>query len=289
MALCCAWILSGCAAKFVDLTPTAPIPRPAGLPFDDSVGIESIRVDAGADAETKRWQGDLAGVLRKETIFQRVDDPCRSDDPTNLLLRAKVSGRFRGGGGYGFLNFLTWFPGPFLFTHNWRGTRFEYEARADVELIDAQTREVVGNYEAQKAYKLIHRSSNPGPMFGAMVIIPGVVKATVSTWPREKYRRMFYEKTYPELWELIAARMANDRAGYYEQRRTERRERCGHRLDADPVVGSTWTDFQACQTRSFTLAGQEPSEAGTVTVYVNAARSLKVHVIDGRIARWLVR
>jgi hypothetical protein len=288
MALCGLWLLSGCTTlKIVNLKPE-DVAKPTGLPFEDSVAIESMVGDPGADAETETWQKNFAEVLRKEHIFDRVDDPYRRGKPTNLLLRGKVTGRFRGGGGYGFLNFLTWFPGPFLLMHNWRGTRFEYVARADVELVETQTQQVVGDYTAETAHKLIHRSSNPGPIFAAIIIIPGVVKAIVSTWPREQYRQMIYEKAYGDLWELMAVRIANDRASYYADRLQERRERCGNRLGADPVVGSTWGEFEACQTSKFTVGRQEASGSGTVTVYVNADRSLEIHVEDGKIVRWFV-
>jgi hypothetical protein len=287
VALCAAWLLSGCAAKIVNLKPQ-DVAKPTGLPFEDSVGIETMTGNPGADAELKTWQGDLATVLRKERIFKRVDDPYRSDRPTNLLLRGKVTGEFRGRGGYGFLNFLTWFPGPFILMHHWRGTRFEYAARADVELVETETRRVVGNYTAETAHKLIHQSSTPGPFFAALVVIPGVVKAINSTWPRPKYRQMICERAYEDLWQLVAARIARDRVGYYADRRERRRKHCGDRLGADPVVGSTWEEFEACQLSKFMVWGQEASDLGTVTVYVNADRSLEIHVVDGRIVRWVV-
>lgn len=287
LVLCSAWLVSACSARVVNLGSRAlAVSLPAGLPFDWSVGVEPLTRRGDSYGDASDWQEGLEGALRKHQVFVDVHYPYSGEEPVDFILRGSVTGKFRSGSG--FPNFLTWWPGPLVFAHNWRGTRFVYDTHAELELVDARSRKVVARYDEKAEHQLIHRSTNPGPFFGALIIIPGVVKGIMTTWPRGRYRSMTYEAAYGDFWRQVSMSIARERAPRYADLVRERSARCGEMLDAEPVVGGEWSAFRACQTRRFVAAGQQTAETGTVTLYVSGDRSLEVHVRDGRIARWTI-
>lgn len=279
-------LMTGCTTfQIVDLNESVAN-QVGGLKANsDRVGVQPLEVsnDYG-DAVT--FQQDLANALRREGVFNNISHPVNANDNVELLIRGKVSGKFRKNGAK---NFFTWWPGPLIFAHNWRGTRFVYDAFADIELINAGTGEVLGNYHAESAHELIHKSAGPGPFIGALVIIPGVIKGAVSVSPRGKYRKKLYEATYTGLWHKVAVMIAQDQEVRDANNIAEMQDKCGKEFDAQPQIGGVWANFLACQSRQFRMLGQQPTETGIATVYVSDDQQLQVHVTaDGKIVGWYV-
>jgi hypothetical protein len=282
----CLALSGGCAIKVVNLTPAmAPGRESAETPFEDTVAVEVLRgTDSGGYEDAADFQQGLAQALREGRVFRRITDPQAADYQVDFVLRGTVGGEFHSSS---LLNFITWFPGPIVLMHHWRGTRFTYDARADIEMVDARTEMVVGRYHVENREELIHRSANPFHGLGAILILPGVLKGVSSISPSERYRSLLYAAAYSKLWDPLVAQIIADRGPYYAKRRRERIERCGGKLNEPPIVGTAWAEFTACQTGRFRPRREEDTPEGRVTVYMNEAGSIEVHVRDGSIVRWL--
>ncbi len=208
-------IASGC--KTLSIAPLHPANPPpvAETPFPDVIVIEDLRVGASAYTDAQPWQDALPAHLEAGHVFAGVVRVDRSTGSERFQLGGEVSGDFRPGG---VANFFTWFPGPLVLSHGWRGTRFIYDVSADLELVDTGTKEIVSRYHVETSHQLSHRSYNPGPMFGAVLVIPGVVKGILTTKPRATYRRLVYESAYADLWKRATDEITAERGTYYRQR-----------------------------------------------------------------------
>lgn len=283
---CCFFILSGCTTFQINElnSKTTWEGRQADPTLEEVIGVEKMAItsnDEYGDAED--WQQSLSQSLKRDGGFKYIVFPYYAESDVDLIIRGQVSGQFRN---RGFLNFITWWPGPFLLMHNWRGTRYIFDAQADVELIDKKLNTVIKTYHADASHEMIHRSNNPGPIFGAVFFIPGVIKGIMSSWPREKYRKEVYEVAYPALWKKISQEIANDQAKRHAERLTSLRTICGSRINETPETGMTWENFVSCQTHHFVLLGKQNSTAGEAFIYENLGKSIRVQVIDGKIAQW---
>lgn len=280
-----ALLASACGMKVVNLTPAGPPPAElAQLPFEDVVAVEPLQtVETDDSDDARRFQLGFEKGLREANLFRQVTAPQAASFQVDFTLRGRVSGEFHRNG---FLNFVTWFPGPFLLMHSWRGTRHFYDARADVELIDSRTQAVVGNYHAETRQRLTHQSGNPFHILGVVIIFPGAMKGYRSIKPALIHRAALYEEAYEDLWNKLAIEIARDRAPYYAARASELRQRCGRRLNAPPVSGTAWSEFIACQTTHFRPKSEEQTQDGRSTLYESEDGSIRVFVMDEWIVRW---
>jgi len=278
--------MTGCTTfKVVDLNESISAQEGSLKTNANRVGVQLL--EAKSDyGDALSFQQGLANSLRTEGVFNNISYPVNANDNVELLIRGKVAGQFRKNGAK---NFFTWWPGPLIFAHNWRGTRFVYDAFVDIELINAGTGEVLGNYHAESAHELIHKSAGPGPFIGALVIVPGVIKGAVSVSPRGKYRQKLYEVAYANLWHKVAVLIAKDQELRDANDVAEMQRNCGDKFDEQAQIGGVWTRFIACQSRKFRMLGQQPAEVGIATVYISDDQRLKVHVTaDGKIVGWYV-
>lgn len=249
------------------------------------VGIDTLKV-SGKYNDAEKWQQGLDDVLRNEGVFKQVSHPYINKGNLDLIIRGKVGDEFRK---HGARNFFTWWPGPLILAHHWRGTHYIYDATADIEVVDALSRNVLDRYHAESSYELIHKSASPGPFFAALFIVPGVIKGAMTVSPRGKYRQFLYEAVYPNLWQQISQQIVADQSKRFIARIEKQRELCGDNLDAEPQIGQLWSEFVACQTQKYKLLGQETRDSGTVSVYLSQDRSLRIHVDENeRIARWFI-
>lgn len=289
--VCLSFILlfmTGCTTfQIVDLKPQASTISNPEYSTNAIAGVETMKVMHSEYKDAGEWHQGLADALRDEGVFKTVSHPYIDKENIDVLIRGEVGGDFRH---HGAKNFFTWWPGPFVFAHNWRGTRYIYDAYANVKVTDANSGELLGEYHAESSHELIHKSNNPGPIISALIIIPGVIKGAMSVSPREKYRQQMYEVVYPDLWKKIANKIDEDQSKKHFQRVAALKEKCGLRLDAAPEVGLVWSEFASCQTRNYRLLGQEPMESGVISVYIRNDRYYRVHVAkDGRIVRWYMK
>jgi hypothetical protein len=262
-----------------DETPAPSVP--VALPFHDTVSVTTRPHNRGySDART--FQTGLGDALRKAGVFQRVRKG-RAGEPTTLELRGDVRGHFESDGA---ANFFTWFFGPLVFAHNWRGTKHVYVAEAELELVETASGKVVGHYQAEVSYEFQHRSNNPGPILGALLIVPGLVKGAMSVDPREKHRAMIYQEAYPGLWQEVVAQIVADRAPYYHRLARQRRTRCGARYDAPPSPGKPWAEFRECQSRAFNWLRDENTAMGVEHVYQSTDATLRVNVLEDLVTSW---
>lgn len=280
--------ITGCTTfDIVDLKPQALPSSNSEYSTTAIAGVETIYVIDSEYRDASGWEQGLAEALRDEGVFISVSHPYINKENIDILFSGEVEGEFRH---HGAKNFFTWWPGPFIFAHNWRGTRYIYDARADIKAIDASTGELLGEYHAESSHELIHQSNNPGPLISALVIIPGIIKGAISVSPREKYRQQMYEVAYPNLWKKIAIKIDEDQSKKHSQRVASLEGKCGRHLDEAPEVGMVWSEFTSCQTRKYRLLGQELIESGVVSVYIRNDRYFRVHISkDGRIVRWYVK
>jgi hypothetical protein len=270
----------------VNLTPTDPLPsQKFKTPFEESVAAETLRLtDVDGYKDAARFQQGMEQALRESGVFRSVLNSQAADYQVDLILRGTVGGEFRSSK---FLNFITWWPGPVVMMHSWRGRRFTYVARAEIEMLDARTGTVVGSYHLENRHELVHRSASPWHALGVVIIIPGVIKGALSIDPDQQYRSALYAAAYSDLWKKLGVRIIAERGSYHAERRREQVERCGAKLNGPPVVDAAWSEFAACQTGRFRPRREEDTPGGRVTVYVNEARSIEVHVMGGVIVRWL--
>lgn len=278
--------MSGCSSlKVVDLNPQPLVSNAILQDNDTIVSMDPIEIVAGGFKDAEKWQKGLADVLRNEKIFHIIS-PSIKDKYTDLLIRGKVSGSFRPNGTK---NFFTWWPGPLIFAQGWRGTRYIYDATADIDVVDVKSGDVLGSYYAESSYELIHKSYNPWHFFGTLFIIPGTIKASVSTVPRALYRQKIYEAVYPALWKKMALLIKEGQSKLFSERMATKKDKCGEKFNEEIKVGMIWSEFAFCQTSKFDFLGQQPMESTMVSIYVNKDKSLRVHVAnDGRIIRWYI-
>ena len=283
--ICLVWLVVGCATlKIVDLNQETSEIQDFDYTIKQDAGIAKMQIgENNAYGDAKSWQEGLSRVLKAEGVFENITYPYHDNDEVDIVVRGNVAGDFRN---LGFNNFVTWWPGPLFLSQMWRGTRFIYDAHANIEIVDPRTNEVLDTYRIDTSHELIHRSYNPLHLFG-VVLFYGVIKASLTTWPREKYRQLMYEVAYPDLWKKAAFKIATDQRQRYVKDVELLHERCGDRIDQRPVVGLTWSEFIACQTDKFTLLGQENTITGQVSVYANKDRSLQIRVVEGRIISWV--
>jgi hypothetical protein len=242
--------------------------------------VDSEYHDAG------KWEQGLTEALQNEGVFNTVYHSNIDKEKIDILISGEVGGSFQHNGAK---NFFTWWPGAIILAHGWRGTRYTYDAYADVKLIDVHTGEILGEYHADSSHILIHRSYGPGPVLGALVFVPGIIKGSVSASPRAQYRQQIYEVAYPNLWKKIAVRIAEDQSKKYSQKMSSLKVQCGEHLDEAPKIGMVWSEFVTCQTQTYRLLGKEAMDSGVVTVYVSNDRHYRLHVAtDGRIVRWYI-
>jgi hypothetical protein len=279
-------LISGCTTfQIIDLNPHTPeYAYNGGRIIDQIVGVQQLNVALSQEyVDADSWQQGLAEALRSENNFANVIYPYQKKEDVNIVIRGNVSGNFRH---HGAKNFFTWWPGGLIFAPNWRGTRYIYEARAEVEVVDAQSGKVLERHHAETSHELIHKSSNPGPFFGALILFPGIVKGSLSVSPRAKYRKLMYEEAYSSLWDTLSKSIIASESKRYSQYLKSVQQLCGERLNKEPVQGTKWSEFVSCQTQKYILLGREPSKEGTVSVYLSKNRLLRVHVINGNIVRW---
>jgi hypothetical protein len=219
-AVLCA-LSSGCAPMVVSLDPLyTPVPVPTAAQRVGSIRVAPLELEPGRQEEAQRWQRGLPAALEGTGLFRTVVAASGSGEAADFVLRGRVRGDFLPGG---LKNFLTWFPGPFIFAPNWRGNHFVYETHAELELVDARSQRVVARYEESLHHALIHKSGNPvGHLLGAAIIAPGVVRGILNVRPRRRYRSLIYEQAYADLWDQLGARLVTDLVPYYAERLGER-------------------------------------------------------------------
>ena len=161
-----AFLISGCTTfQIVDLN-SKFLPSTTGKAKTNIVvGIDSLSV-GGKYTDAGKWQQGLVDVLSNEGVFRKVSHPYLKNENVDLIIRGEVGGDFRH---HGAKNFFTWWPGPFILTHHWRGTRYIYDAYADIDVIDINSGDVLGSYHAESSHELIHKSASPGPFFAALI------------------------------------------------------------------------------------------------------------------------
>ncbi len=142
------------------------------------------------------------------------------------------------------------------------------------DIYDAHTEEILGKFHAESSYELSHKSGNPFPFVGALMVIPGVIKGSLSASPRSKYRYQIYEATYQNLWKRIAVLIAKDQSKIQAQRNTQLQEKCSQRLDQKPKIGLVWSKFISCQTNKYRLLGEETMESDIVAYYYDREHPL---------------
>lgn len=182
--------------------------NPLKQPINAHVGIKTIQIIEHEYNDKGKWQEGLTDILRKEGIFKTITGSVTNKDWVDILIQGKVKGEFRYSG---IKNFLTWWPGALILAHSWRGNRYEYNAKADIDLINAQTGSILSTYHIESSHELVHRSGNPiGPPLAAITMIPGIIKGSISASPRTKYRQQLYDIVYSNLWKKIAFSIAKD-------------------------------------------------------------------------------
>jgi hypothetical protein len=206
-------LLGGCQAHVEDLRPqpisTATRPTEA---WKLTVGVTGAR-SAGPPSSAGLVEG-FADFLSNEQIFADVVEPWSPGDGTedvDLVVHVRAMGEFQPGG---MKNFFTWFPGGLALVPNFRGTRWYYDTRAEVEVVDPRSGESLGTYRGETSHVSIHQSSSPGPFLSAAVIVPAVIKGARVSNPKRPYTTMIYAKAYPALWRQITAQMVAQESRY---------------------------------------------------------------------------
>lgn len=282
LALACA-LLAGCALKVIDLDPLGEIDPAGKVPFADIAMVEEIHGEPGRWDDAGPYQRGFRHAMRNAKLFHRVVAPDSLDFTPDLVVRGEVAGEFAYSGG---LNFMTWFPGPFLLMHNWRGNRYEYATNAEIDLVDARTGEPIQHYRVEARHRLIHQSSSPFPIFGAALVFPGIIRGAQNARPRLLYRQELYDQAYADLWQKVIEEIRAERAPHYAARRKEKMDRCGADFNARPAVGHRWSDFVSCQDLGYYARGEHGTPDGVETLYSDGDALLEIFVIDGRIVRW---
>ena len=219
-------IAIGCSATVHNLEPeTVPANfRPAD-PYELSVGVAPLN----PNRETAGWEAGLAEFLRDQQIFAEVVHPYTGRERVDLVLRARIQPRWRPGG---VANFFTYFPGGLLLVPQIRGVRWTYDTEAIIEVEDAHTKEKIARYQAETSHRLVHRSTSPGPFFGALIVVPAIISGAKATRPRTNYSGMMYEAAHADLWRQVGGKIVADSSDYVlaEQRALTRSTRVASRL-----------------------------------------------------------
>jgi hypothetical protein len=283
-----AFATTSCAPVVSSLEPVAGKPDWPVLPFPASVTVEPFEVPHSGDDRSDRIfaryrDPALTKLLREHRVFARTEKEADQSFPTDLVLRGEIRARWDP---LSSDNFFTWWPGGLVLAPHWRGTRMQFFAEAQTELVDTRTGEVVGRYEASTAHEVVHRSASPGPFFGAALIFPNVIRGARLTYPRERYKRVMYPIAYPELWQQIAGRIVGDLGDMYAAGAKARGERCGDRLDLPPRIGEPWTEFVSCQSDYYEHFAEAKLEEEIASVFVNAEDGSRIYVVDDEIVRW---
>ena len=129
--------MSGCSSlRIADLKPETLTSNSIKASTNVIVGIESIATIDSEYHDAGKWEQGLAEALRNEGVFSTVYHPNIDKDKIDILISGKVGGSFQYSGAK---NFFTWWPGAIILAHGWRGTRYTYDAYADVKLINVHT------------------------------------------------------------------------------------------------------------------------------------------------------
>ncbi len=196
----------GCRAHVRDLTPDKPGPVRPLTAWPLTVGVSGPGGSSVGVAE------GFADYLINEQVFRKVVFPYKeSRDDVDLVVQVRATGEFRSGGAS---NFFTWFPGGLLLVPNFRGTRWTYDANAEVTVVDPRSRQAVAQYKATTTHMSVHQSSSPGPFLSAALIIPAVIKGARVSSPKRPYTEMLYAESYPALWRRISAQMVAQEPAY---------------------------------------------------------------------------
>ncbi len=223
VALLCATLSGlGCRAHVEDLSP-----RTNSGPFRPLAPWQLVAGVTGADAGSGGLAEGLADFLVNEQVFRRVVYPFdEGRDKVDVIVQVRASGDFRSGGAK---NFFTWFPGGLLLIPNFRGTRWTYDAHAEVNVVDATSGQPVASYTADTTHMSVHQSASPGPFLSAALIIPAVIKGFRVTSPKRPYTDMIYAETYPALWRKITSQMVAQQADYVALGEQAKSRRAGSR------------------------------------------------------------
>jgi len=283
-------VCTACAPKVTSLRSAPTSVRWPASPLPTSVMIEQIKLRDGEHlgSDKKKFselidKDGLARALIEHRVFARSYVAGDNKMSTDLILRGDVVTRWDPRGA---TNFFVWWPGGIVLAPHWYGTRMQYFMEANIELVDASTGVRQASYQASTAHQITHRSASPGPFFGALIIIPNVIRGARLTKPRERYRDEIYPVAFKELWEEIAAQIAADRTDAYGAVATAQRERCGSKLNLPPRVGQQWSEFASCQTNYYELEAEVQLAEGAVAVFVDTASGSKVSVVDSKIVRY---
>lgn len=279
---------SGCSTiQVVDIDPQALTSTNLNNKINEVVGIELFDADNGGYSDADRWQQGFSEALHNEAIFEAVYQPVVDKRGIDFIIRGNISGSFRPNGAK---NFFTWWPGPLIFAQGWRGNRYIYDLRTDVEIIEASSGDIIGKYNAENSHELIHKSYNPWHLFGTLIFVPGIIKGSFAVSPSAQYRQQIYELAYPKLWKNISNRIAEDQLKKYTQRIDSLQNKCGVHFNEELEIGMVWSEYISCQSRKFSFLGQEEQGTGVLSVYMSNDRSLRVHVTDDdRIIRWYIK
>jgi hypothetical protein len=157
------------------------------------------------------FEEGFADFLANEQIFSQVVYPYADGrDAADLILKVDAQGDFRSGGAK---NFFTWFPGGLVFAPAFRGTRWYYDTRAEVEVLEARTKQPFAKYSAATSHVVVHRSAAPGPLITA-IIIPAVIQGAKNTKPRRNYSTLIFKEAFGELWKQVAGQMLAQEGDY---------------------------------------------------------------------------
>lgn len=277
----------GCSNLGVERVGTSPSPpqirSSPDLPLPAVLRVKRVvpsARDAGLDPE-KHLDGLLVPALND--VFALVIHQGTSRVPPDLIAQTRVIGSWDTNGG---ANFAAYFPGGLIFAPGWYGTRMTYSTRAEVDLVDARTKEVVSQYTAESQHMMTFTNWHPGHFVGAAIVVGGVVRGSLATFPRALYKSKVYEVAYPALWRSLVEQIIEDRLPLHAAALAERRSSCGTEFDAEPAIGQSWSAFSACQSRYYFKTKEANTDQGIATIYEDRTGTPSFFVIDDRIAYW---
>lgn len=201
-------LLSGCSIKVVNNTPSNDVSEiPNTLNLDKKIGLtQTKKAEIFAYAEDQPKPFNNFPVKMQERRIGYVEYPYSGYGNVDYIIDTELTADFRN---YGFQNFLTWFPGPLIFAHSWRGNRFVYDLTAIANVLNVKTGSRK-QYTVKSTHTVTHRSGNPFHFLGAAMVFPGIIKASLSTWPHKRYREAVYKVAYDDLWDRLSIQIAND-------------------------------------------------------------------------------
>ena len=173
----------------------------------------------------------LADFLANEQLFRRVVYPYREErDRVDLIFRVNAQGDFASGGA---ANFFTWFPGGLFYLPVFRGTRWQYDATAKVDVLDARTKQPFASYSARTSHVIVHRSGNPASPLVTALIIPAVIQGAKNTKPRRNYTSMMFASAFGDLWKQVGGQIVSQDQEYAA--RAQRAELKGYAQRTTPA------------------------------------------------------